>query len=168
MIHKSLNFGKFSLELHHTPTSWWKSNTSGFLSLYTARKYLKLKQPALEMHILWCRTAIFSWNLSHEWSLALDDPFSVLFLCNLKHISFYFIQNSMKITSGSWFPLVHAILSYNDPRCFGPFTKFQHNIHISMRTVRVFRLSFRFLWLYDLTIYLIVLQLFVEEQLFII
>ena len=51
----------------------------------------------LEMHLLWCRTGICSWNGSVEGSLMLDDPFSVSFLCTLEYISLYFIQNSMQV-----------------------------------------------------------------------
>ena len=59
---------------------------------------LKLERPAWKMDILWCRTDICSWKISANVSLVLDNPFTVPFLCKLKHISVYFIQNSMKIT----------------------------------------------------------------------
>ena len=98
-IHALLNFGYLSLELHGVPIFWWESDTSGNLSLYSAQTSLKLEGPALQMHLLRCRTGICSWNLSVEVSLMLGDLFPVLFLCNLKPISLYFIQNSMQITS---------------------------------------------------------------------
>ena len=60
---------------------------------------LKLDRPALVMHRFWCKTVICSWILSGEVSLVLDDPFPAPFLCNLKHISLYFIQNSINITA---------------------------------------------------------------------
>ena len=91
-IQKSLNFGNLSLELHHTPIFQWKSDTPGFLFLYSPRTCLKLEWPVLEMHNLWCRTAIFSWNISVEGSILVQ------LLCNLKHISLYFIEYSFQIT----------------------------------------------------------------------
>ena len=84
LIHKSLNFGNLSLELHHTPAFQQKSDTSRVTSLG-------------DSHTL-CRIVICCWNLSVEGSLMLDDPISVPFLCNLKNISLCFIQNSMQIT----------------------------------------------------------------------
>ena len=59
---------------------------------------LKLEIPAMKMHILWCRTDIWSLKFSVKVSLMLDNPFPAQFLCKLKHISFYFIQNCKKIT----------------------------------------------------------------------
>ena len=56
-IHKSLNFGELSLELHNFSMSRWESDTSGTLSLYSAGTCLKLERPTL-MHILWCRIVI--------------------------------------------------------------------------------------------------------------
>ena len=151
--HKSLNYGNFSLELHDVPIFRWESDISGTLSLYSADTCLKLERSALEIHILYCRTDVCSWNLPVEVSFMLDDSFSVPFLCNhcvkvskyrvysgpyfsvfglnteiyvvnlriqsntgkygpektpyldtfhavnLKHISLYFIQDNMQITS---------------------------------------------------------------------
>ena len=98
LIHKSLYFGKLSLELHDTPIFRWKCNTSGVLSLHSFQTCLKLEWPVLEMPIVWCRTTICSWNRSVEESLMLVKQFSFPFLCNLKYISLFFIQNSMQIT----------------------------------------------------------------------
>ena len=56
----------------------------------------KLKRPVLKMDILWCRTDICSWKISVNLSLMLENPFLVPFLCKFKHISVYFILNSMK------------------------------------------------------------------------
>ena len=78
--------------------------TSGNLPLHAARKSLKLDGPDLEMHLLWCRTGICSWNISVAVPLMLDDPFPVLFFCNLKPISLCIIQKSMKITSTQLVP----------------------------------------------------------------
>ena len=52
------------------------------LSLYSARRSLKLERADLQIHLLWCKTGICSWNPSVEVSLMLDNPFPVLFLCN--------------------------------------------------------------------------------------
>ena len=120
------------MELHDVPTFRWESDTLGTLSFYSAHTCLKLKGPALEMRLLWSRTGICGWNVSVKESLMLGDPFSVLFLCNLKYISLYFIQNSMHVTS-KWL----ISLAQKDPRYFGSFTKFQHNTQIFMWTACV-------------------------------
>ena len=46
------------------------------------------ERPALKMYIIWYKT---------EKSLMLGNQFPVLFLCKLKHMSVYFIQNGAKI-----------------------------------------------------------------------
>ena len=61
----------------------------------------KLSRPALKMHVLWCKTSIYSWNFSEEVSLMYEDSFSISLLCNLKYVSLYFIQNTMK-SSCKW------------------------------------------------------------------
>ena len=56
-------------------------------------------------------TLVQNWHLKlecfAEGSLTLDDPFWVSFLCILKYISLYFIQNSMQVTS-KWLFLLSA------------------------------------------------------------
>ena len=49
-----------------------------------------------KMLVLWCRTDIFSCKFSAKVSLMLDNPFLVLSLCKLNHISLCFIQISTK------------------------------------------------------------------------
>ena len=75
----------------------------------------KLEGSALEMHLLWCRTSICSWNVSVEGSLMLEDPFSVSFLCILGYINLCFFQNSMQVTP-KWlipFSASHIILNWS-------------------------------------------------------
>ena len=52
-----------------------------------------------------------------------------------------------KALVSNWSPSELAIFLKIDPRCFGPFGKFQDTKEISMQTARFSRLSFRFLWL---------------------
>ena len=94
-VHKSLNFGCLSLELHNVPIFRRGCDTSGTLSLYSARIYLKLEKPALEKNIF----LVQNWYLQLEsFCSSKINPFPVPFLCNLTHIRLYFIQISMKIT----------------------------------------------------------------------
>ena len=65
---------------------WNLTNQVLFLYIF-AQPSLKLERPASKMHIIWYRTDICSWKLSAKVSL--------------KHISIYFIQNSVKITCKS-------------------------------------------------------------------
>ena len=69
-----------------------------YLSLYSVQKHLQRDRPAFVMHILGCRTGICCFILSAEVSSMLHDPFPAPFLCNLIHLSLYFIQNSVNIT----------------------------------------------------------------------
>ena len=102
-------------------------------------------ETSLKMHILWCQTDICSRKISAKVFLMLDNEFPVLSLCKLNHISVCFIQISTKIACKQ--PKGKPCCFWSDPRCFGPLGKFQHNIEISVKTARVSRLSFRFLWL---------------------
>ena len=147
-MNKSLSYVNLSLELHIVSTFWLGSDTSGTFSLYFAQPSYELERPALKMHILWCRTDICSCKLSAKVSLMLDNPFPVPSLCKLNHISFCFIQISMRITCKQLIPFRKSNAFWSHPRCFGALGKFQHNIKISVKTVRVSRLSFRFLWLW--------------------
>ena len=98
-----------------------------------------------KMLILWCRTDICSCKLSAKVSLMLDNPFLVPSLCKLNHISVCFIQIS---TKSAYSLLESNVFFWSHPRCFGPLGKFQHNIKISIKTARVSKLSFCFLWLW--------------------
>ena len=87
-MNKSLSYVNLSLELHVVSPFWLGSDTSDTFSLYFAQpSYELLERPALRMHILWCRTDICSCKLSAKVSLMLDNPFPVLSLCKLNHIS---------------------------------------------------------------------------------
>ena len=97
-----------------------------------------------KMLIRWCKTDICSCKLSAKVSLMLDNPFLVPFLCKLNHISLCFIQIS---TKSAYSLQGKQCFFWSHPRCFGPLGKFQHSIKISIKTARVSRLSFRFLWL---------------------
>ena len=119
-----------------------------FLYIYFAQPSYELERPALEnAHTLVQRTDIFSCKFSAKVSLMLDNPFLVPSLCKLNHISLCFVQISTKSPANCLFPSGKAMLFWSHPRCFGPLGKFQHNRKISIKTARVSRLSFRFLWL---------------------
>ena len=87
------------LGLQAVSSFWLDSDTSGTISLYFSQPSLKFERSALKIHILRCKTDIYSWKLSAKVTSMLDNPFPVSFLCKLKHIKIYFIQSSMQITS---------------------------------------------------------------------
>ena len=92
----------------------------------------KLPRTDLKVHVLWCKTGIYSWILSEKVSLMYETWFPIPLLYNLKYISLYFLHNSMN-SSRKWlipFRACHVFLI--DPRCFGPFGKFQDTREISM------------------------------------
>ena len=89
--------------------------------------FAKLQRPALKVHVTWCKTSIYSWNLSQNLSLMYEDSFPIPLLCNVKYISLYLIHNSM-IWSPSELPMVLKI----DPRCFWPFGTFPNTKEISI------------------------------------
>ena len=112
----------------------------------------KFKRLALKVHVLWCKTGIYSWNLSIKLSLIHENLFPIPLLCNLRYTSFYFTHKSMK-------NFTHKSMQEADPRqslpCFlilipavlGRYVNFKmpkRLLYISM-TARVSRLSFRFL-----------------------
>ena len=72
--------------------------TSGNFSFYFDQPLYELERPALEMHILWCRTDICSCKLSAKISLMLNNPFPVASFFKLNQISICCIQISKKIT----------------------------------------------------------------------
>ena len=87
------------------------------------------------------KTDIFSCKFSVNVSLMLDNPFLVPSLCKLNHISLCFIQISTKSPAKLLIPFRESTVFWSHPRCFGPLSKFQHNIKISVKTACVFRLS---------------------------
>ena len=91
-----------------------------------------------KMLIRWCRTDICSCKISAIVSLMLDNPFLVPSLCKLNHINLCFIQIS---TKSAYSLQGKQCFFWSHPRCFGPLGKFQYNIKISIKTVRVSRLS---------------------------
>ena len=117
-MNKSFSYVNLSLELHVVSTFWLGSDTSGTFSLYFAQQSYELERPALKMHILWCRTDICSCKLSAKVSLMLDNPFPVLSLCKLNHISICFIQISTKITYKQLIPFEFSE-GENSLRVFG-------------------------------------------------
>ena len=100
-----------------------------------------------KMLICWCRTDICSCKLSSKVSLKLDNPFLVVSLCKLNHISLCLIQISTK--SPAKLLILYSLQGKHcffksHPRCFGTLGKFQNNIRISIKTAHVSRLSVSF------------------------
>ena len=56
-----------------------ESDAPGILSLCSDLTCLKCEGLALEMHIIWCKNSIGSWNLYVEVPLTLGEPISVAF-----------------------------------------------------------------------------------------
>ena len=144
-MNKSLSYVNLSLGFHVVSTLWLGSDTSGtFFTFSPAIIWTWLERPALQIHILWCRTDICSCKLSAKVSLMLGNPFSVPSLCKLNHIQLISVFVSCRLarkSSANNFPLGKALFFWSDPRCFGPLGKFQHDIAISIKTARVSRLS---------------------------
>ena len=63
----------------------------------------KLERPALKMHVLWCRTGIYGWNLSEK---SILDVWRFISNCTSSQFEVY--------------PSELAIFFINDPRCVGP------------------------------------------------
>ena len=146
-MNKSLNYVNLSLELHVISTFWLGSDTSGTFSLNFAQPSYELERPALKMHILWCTTDICSCKSTAKVSLKLDNSFPVPSLCKLKHVSVYFIQISTKITWKQLIPFREShVFMEMVPSALGCSVNFNVT-EISIKTARVSRLSFRFLWL---------------------
>ena len=98
------------------------------------------------MHILWCRTGICSWEFSAKVSLMLDY-FQFHLFVNSTISGFASSRLAWKWPANRLFPLGKAMSFWSDARCFGPIGKSRHYIKISIKTVRVSRLFFGFLWL---------------------
>ena len=94
----------------------------------------KLLRPVLKVHVFWCKTGIYSWNLSEKVSLMYEDSFPIPLLCNFKYINLYFIQNSTRRSCKWLIPPPSKLVMFLkiDPRCFGSFGKFQDTKEISM------------------------------------
>ena len=81
----------------------------------------------------WCYTIHFQFHLFVNWTIS----------------AFVSSRLARRSPTNCLFPSGKAMFFFwSDPRCFGPLGKFQYNIEISMKTDRVSRLSFRFLWLW--------------------
>ena len=119
-----LSFINLSLFLHHVSIFWLEH-------LYILPK---LQRSTVKVHVLRCKTGIYSWNLSEKVSLMYDDSFPIPLLCNLKYISFYFILCiiAWKAPVSAWSPSELIMFLKIDPQCFGPFGKFQDTKEISM------------------------------------
>ena len=128
--------------------NWHLTHQEFFIYVLCSCPSLKLERKALKMHIIWFKTDICSGKISANVSLMLGNPFLVPFLCKFKHISVYFMLNSMKINRppNSWSP--KATLFKVIPWCFEPFDNFQDKTDIYIKTGFVSRLSFFFLWLW--------------------
>ena len=95
---------------------------------------MNLRDQSWKMLILWCRTGICSCKFSVKVSLMLDNPFLVLSLCKLNHISLCFIQISTE--SKLLIPFRESnVFFWSHPQCFGRCGEFQHSIKISIKTV---------------------------------
>ena len=104
--------------------------------------HMSLRDQPWKMLIPWCRTDIYSCKSSAKGSLMLDNPFLVPYFCELNHISLFFIQISTKSPATLLIPFRESnVFFWSHPGCFGPLSKFQHNIKISIMTTRVCRLS---------------------------
>ena len=143
-----LSYVKLSLEFYVVSTFWLGSDTSGTFYLCFTQPSYELERPALNMHILWCRTDISSCKLSANVSLTLGNPFPVLSLCKLNHSAFLSSKLARKSPANSLFPSGKAMFFWRDSRWLGPFGKFQQNIEIFIKTTRVSRLAFHFSWLW--------------------
>ena len=139
-----------SFELHVVSTFWLGSDTSGAFSLYFAPPSYIIERPALKTRRCTYFGAELTFVAAHfMWVfLMLDNPFPVPSLCKLSYISVCFIQISTK-NANSLFPPEKTTFFWSDPRSFGLFGKFQDTIKIYIKTARVSRLSFSFLWLWS-------------------
>ena len=149
-MNKILSYAKLSFELHVVSTFWLGSDTSGAFSLYFAPPSYVIERPALKTRRCTYFGAELTFVAAHfMWVfLMLDNPFPVPSLCKLSYISVCFIQISTK-NANSLFPPEKTTFFWSDPRSFGLFGKFQDTLKIYIKTARVSRLSFSFLWLWS-------------------
>ena len=92
--YKSLSFVNLSL-------FWHDILIFGLEHLYILRK---LQRPALKVHVRWCKTGIYSWNLSEKVSLMCKDSFPIPLLCNLMYINLILSIIVWKSSASSWSP----------------------------------------------------------------
>ena len=149
-MNKLLSYAKLSFELHVVSTFWLRSDTSGVFSLYFAPPSYVIERPALKTRRCTYFGAELTFVAAHfMWVfLMLDNPFPVPSLCKLSYINVCFIQISTK-NANSLFPPEKTTFFWSDPRSFGLFGKFQDTLKIYIKTARVSRLSFSFLWLWS-------------------
>ena len=122
-MNKSLSYVNLSLELHVVSTFWLWSDTSGTFSLHlfcpAIIQSYELERPALEnAHALVQRTDIFSSKFSIKVSLMLGNPFLVLSVCKVNHISLYFIQISTKSPAKLLIPFRESTVSLKSSPVF--------------------------------------------------
>ena len=135
--HKFLGSVGLSLDLHDVSIFCLETYLSGIPHLYILpMACLKLERPAFPVHILWCKPNIYDQNLSEKVSLMLADSFLIQFLCDLQHISLYFIHKNMKNTWKQLIPASSSHVFKNNSRCFGPVGKFQHTIETLVDRLR--------------------------------
>ena len=104
--------------------------------------HMNLRDQPWRLTLLWYRTDNCSCKLSAKVSLMLNNPFPVPSLCKLNHSSIFFHRDqheNHRQTASS--------LQGKPWVFFGSLGKFQNNIEISIKTARVSRLSFHFLWI---------------------
>ena len=125
-------FVNLSLFLRHVSIFWLEH-------LYVLPK---CRGPALKLHVRWCKTGIYSWNLSKKVCLCYTEihfQFQFLAMWSIS-VSILFIivwKAPARIRSPSGL----AVFLKIDLQCFGPFGKFQDTKEISM----CFQIIFAFL-----------------------
>ena len=63
--HKSLSFVNLSFFLHDVSIFWWE----------------RLPRPVLKVHVFWCKTGVYGWNLSEKVFLMYRDSFPIPLVC---------------------------------------------------------------------------------------
>ena len=96
--------------------------------------HMNLRDQRWKMLILWCRTDICTCKISAKVSLMLGNLFLVPSYCKLTCKLQNHLQTAYSLQGKQCFFWSH-------PRRFGLLSKFQHNLKISIKTARVFRLS---------------------------
>ena len=127
-MNKSLSYVNLSLEWLLVSTFWLGSDTSGTFSLHFAQPSCELERPALED----AHTLVQNWHLLLQ--IFCKSLLDVRQSISSSRLPQNHLQTAYFHQGKQWFFWSH-------PRCFGPLGKFQHNIKISIKTVRVSRLS---------------------------
>ena len=116
-------FVNLSFYLHHISIFWLEH-------LYILPK---LQRPGLKVHVFWCKTDIYSWNLSERVSLCcMKIYFQFRFLAIWSISASILSIIAWKAPKSTLSPSELAMFLKIDPRCFGPFDKFQDAKEISM------------------------------------